>query len=297
MDHVDPATFPWLIAAVIGATVATVTWIVAAVLADVPDEDRTYRDRPPPAFRIAWWPIHRLGFLLGPALPATWRTRLHGRLRAAGVDYALSPEQFIAAQAMAGAGAAAFTALVLGAWGIEQRWPWIGCIALLGCAYPAIWLRDQVLARKREVLKTLPFFLDVVTLCVEAGLNLTGAFQQATAKGPPGSLRDELERVLRDVRAGKPRADALRTMADRLDSPAVTHLVSALIQAEAMGMTLGPILRAQADQRRTERFTRAEKLAMEAPVKLLLPLIAFIFPCTFLVLGFPIVMKFMRMGM
>ena len=71
----------------------------------------------------------------------------------------------------------------------------------------------------------------------------------------------------------------------------------AVIQAERMGMNLGPVLRAQADQRRSERFLRAEKLAMEAPVKMLFPLIAFIFPCTFLVLFFPIVMKFMNSGL
>jgi tight adherence protein C len=68
------------------------------------------------------------------------------------------------------------------------------------------------------------------------------------------------------------------------------------VQAEQMGMSLGPILRAQAEQRRNERFARAEKLAMEAPVKLLFPLIAFIFPCTFVVLGFPIAMKFIHAG-
>jgi tight adherence protein C len=85
-------------------------------------------------------------------------------------------------------------------------------------------------------------------------------------------------------------------MADRMNEPSITNFVSALIQAERMGMNLGPILRAQSEQRRTERFARAEKLAMEAPVKLLFPLIAFIFPCTFVVLGFPIAMKFMHMG-
>ena len=67
--------------------------------------------------------------------------------------------------------------------------------------------------------------------------------------------------------------------------------------SDLMGMNLGPIMRAQAEQRRAERFARAEKLAMEAPVKLVLPLIAFIFPCTFVVLGFPIAMKFIHMGM
>jgi tight adherence protein C len=173
-------------------------------------------------------------------------------------------------------------------------WPWL--VGAFGFLFPGIWLRDLVQLRRRETLKTLPFMLDIITLCVEAGLNLTGAFAQAVAKGPAGPLRDEFSRVLRDVRAGRPRLDALRTMSDRMNEPSITNFVSALIQAERMGMNLGPILRAQAEQRRNERFARAEKMAMEAPVKLLFPLIAFIFPCTFVVIGFPIAMKFMQMG-
>ena len=149
--------------------------------------------------------------------------------------------------------------------------------------------------RRKDLLKTLPFYLDMITLCVEAGLNLSGALRQATLKGPPGVLRDEFQRILRDVRAGRSRTDALRQFARRMGEPSVTAVVSSIVQAENTGMNLGPILRAQADQRRTERFLRAEKLAMEAPVKMLLPLIAFIFPCTFIVLGFPIAMMFMDM--
>jgi len=126
---------------------------------------------------------------------------------------------------------------------------------------------------------------------------LQGALQQAALKGPKGALCDEIKRVLRDVRSGKARADALRAMSERVQEPAVTNFVTALIQAERMGMNLGPVLRAQADQRRSERFLRAEKLAMEAPVKLLFPLIAFIFPCTFIVLFFPIVVQFMQSGL
>ena len=77
-------------------------------------------------------------------------------------------------------------------------------------------------------------------------------------------------------------------MSARIEQPSVQNLVSAIIQAESMGMNLGPILRGQAEQRRVERFLRAEKLAMEAPVKMLFPLVAFIFPCTFIVIGFPL---------
>ena len=103
--------------------------------------------------------------------------------------------------------------------------------------------------------------------------------------------------MLRDLRSGLPRADALRRMADRLEINEVTSFVSSMIQAERMGSSLAAVLRVQAEQRRNERFQRAEKMAMEAPIKLTFPLIVFIFPVTFIVLGFPIAMKFMSEGM
>ena len=134
-------------------------------------------------------------------------------------------------------------------------------------------------------------------MCVEGGLNLQGALGQAMEKAPPGPLRNEFAIVLRDLRSGLPRAEALRRMADRLDIPEITSFVSSIIQAEKMGASLATVLRVQSEQRRDERFQRAEKMAMEAPVKLVAPLIMFIFPVTFIVLGFPIVIKFMGEGM
>jgi tight adherence protein C len=132
---------------------------------------------------------------------------------------------------------------------------------------------------------------------VEAGLNLQGALAQAMEKAPPSPLRNEFGIVLRDLRSGLPRADALRRMAERLEINEVTSFVSSMVQAERMGSSLAAVLRIQAEQRRNERFQRAEKMAMEAPIKLTFPLIAFIFPVTFIVLGFPIAMKFMSEGM
>ena len=126
---------------------------------------------------------------------------------------------------------------------------------------------------------------------------MQGALAQAVVKRPAGVLREELQRVMRDMRAGKPRAVALRDMAQRLNEASITSFTSGVIQAESMGMNLGSVLRAQADRRCSERFLGAEKLAMEAPVKMLFPLIAFIFPCTFLVIFFPIVMKFTHSGL
>jgi tight adherence protein C len=169
--------------------------------------------------------------------------------------------------------------------------------AALGLAWPASWLRGRRDARLRAIEKALPFYLDVLTLSVESGANLTGALRHAVSKGPAGPLQVELERVLRDVRAGRSRADALRAMAERIELPAVGSWVAALVAAERHGAGLGPILRAQADQRRQERFQRAEKLAMQAPVKMLFPLLAFIFPCTFVLLFFPVVVRLLEEGL
>ncbi len=296
-----------LLAILIGLAAALVGWLASRAVASVPPEDREYKDPPPLGFRLLWWPIHALAYFIDPLVPDKSHQALQGKLRKAGLDFSLAPSQFLAARLVAAILLALVCCWILGSFdqpgalaeniGLDAYlWAaWFG--AVCGFVYPAIWLRDRLVRRRSELLKSLPFYLDIVTLCVEAGLNLQGALSQAVARGPKGVLRDEMQRVLRDIRAGKSRADALRGMAERLNEPGVSSFTGAVIQAESMGMNLGPVLRAQADQRRSERFLRAEKLAMEAPVKLLFPLIAFIFPCTFIVLFFPIAMKFIHDGL
>lgn len=305
LRHVTLITF--LIAAAIGLATALVCWLLTRSVSEVPPEDREYKDPPPLGFRLSWWLLQWIGHHCMHLVPPGVAARLQGRLRKAGLDYCLNPVQFIASRILCGGVVAMLLACLLNAFdpghlggtglGLGAYLQAVLAGMLLGWAYPGIWLRDRLALRRSAVLKTLPFFLDIITLCVEAGLNMQGAIVQAVAKGPKGVLRDELQRVMRDIRAGKARATALRDMAQRLGEPSISNFTTAVIQAESMGMNLGPVLRAQADQRRSERFLRAEKLAMEAPVKMLFPLIAFIFPCTFLVLFFPIAMKFMDAGL
>jgi tight adherence protein C len=167
----------------------------------------------------------------------------------------------------------------------------------VGYFYPDIWLRD---IRKRQVdgvLRTLPAYLDFISMAVEAGLNFSGALELARKKAPPGPLTNEFGVVLRDLRAGLNRSNALKRMAERIDVQEMSSFVNSVIQAEKMGSSLAQVLKIQAEQRRQERFQRAEKKAMEAPVKLIGPLILFVFPTTFIVLAFPIVMKFLKEGM
>jgi tight adherence protein C len=298
------------------ALAAGLGWLaLRAALAAAPREDRRWRERPALVWRLAWPLLSPLASLLEPWVPPRWRAAQARALRQGGLDLALDAAHVSAACVLA---AAAFGAL---AWfatsvlpglaapqlvrsptgsGGASSWgaaPLVVAAAAAGLAWPASWLRRRRDVRLRAIEKALPFYLDVLTLSVESGANVTGALRHAVSKGPPGPLQVELERVLRDVRAGRPRADALRAMAERIELPAVASWVAALVAAERHGAGLGPILRAQAEQRRQERFQRAEKLAMKAPVKMLFPLLAFIFPCTFLLLFFPVVVRLLEEGL
>jgi tight adherence protein C len=292
-----------LVALAVGLAVALLTWLISRALAAVPADDRTYKDPPPLGFRLMWWPISWISHFMQPLLPTARQGAITAKLRKAGLEYSISAAQFEASRIVAGVACTVLAFWLMGSFGGSNDWTRstyvnVLLVALLcGWGYPALWLNDRLNARKKELLRSLPFFLDIITLCVEAGLNMQGAINQAVLKGPKGAMRDELQRLLRDIRAGKGRATSMRDMSERLNEAPITNFVTAVIQAEQMGMNLGPVLRAQADQRRVERFHRAEKLAMEAPVKMLLPLIGFIFPCTFIVLFFPIAMQFMQSGL
>ena len=283
-----------LVLALLICTALTLSiYAVWRLVKELGSAETIYRDRPALGFRMLWPMVNIMGNTFAPLMIGTRAEKTAQRLRQGGQEYALTPIQFLGGKISA--------ALVAGAFGFIISSDGGGLVGMLigGCLgfmYPNIWLTEHTKARNLKILKSLPFFLDIVTLSIEAGLNLTGALQKAVDRCPPGPLMVEINRVLRDIRAGKARLESLRALAERLDYSPVSSLVSSLVQGEVMGSSLGPILRAQSDQRRTERFLRAEKLAMEAPVKMLGPLILFIFPCTFIVIGFPIVMKFLASG-
>ena len=158
-------------------------------------------------------------------------------------------------------------------------------------SWPMLWLRAAVRRRQTAVLKALPFVLDLLTLSVEAGLDFMAALRRCTERPVVDPLTEELLRVVRETQVGSSRRDALRAMARRIGLPDVRSVVGALVQADELGVSLGAILRIQSEQVRTRRFERAEKLANEAPVKLLAPLMLFIFPSVFLILLGPVLYR------
>ncbi|MCB9554504.1 MAG: type II secretion system F family protein [Deltaproteobacteria bacterium] len=168
--------------------------------------------------------------------------------------------------------------------------------ALFGYAFPHIWVNDQIKKRQRAISRAMPYHIDLLTLSVEAGLDFQAALAKVVEKGIAGPLLDEMSLILREIRVGKTRAEALRNFAERIQLGEVSTFVSNLVQADRMGTSMGKVLRIQSTQMRVARNQRAEKLANEAPVKMLLPLIACIFPTVFLVLFGPIIYRLMYGG-
>ena len=262
---------------------------------EVPEENREYLDPLPRALRMVWPLVRLLDYHLCRHIPHAMLAWPAESLRLSGLLYLMTATQFIALCVISLLGCALMVGLLLSqarlfSWGLVLP------VAALGYLLPRMWLKEALKERQRQIVRALPTYLDFLTMAVEAGLNMAGAIAQAVSKGPSGPLKNEFSFVLRDLRSGLTRAEALRRMEERVRVPQVSSFVSAVIQAERMGASLGPTFRAQAEQRRVERFQAAEKLAMEAPVKLIFPLVIFIFPVTFVVLMFPIAMKFLQSG-
>lgn len=289
------SALPWLVAALTAIAVATgIFWILRLLSGGVDrvvqlrQSDETIPAALPFWIRAPVAAVEPTAAWLGPHIPISIRGRVQEQLKRAGIEEELTPPQFLSL--------ATVSALVVGA--AASLLQFSLSVVLLGLVtgfgLPWLWLRDIIESRRDEVTRELPLYVDMLTLALEAGGSLSVALRVATERSPDSVLRRAFIRVQGDLRAGRSRAEALRALGERLDMPAISPLVAALVQADASGGSLASVLRAQSEQRLNERFARAEKRAMEAPVRMLGPLVLCIFPCTFLILGFPIVMRFLQ---
>lgn len=278
-----------------GASVFIWVYFFATAADNVEQDDRSFMDPLPPMLKLLWPFVLLFANTLVPLMSNAYLDRVEKDLQKTGVGYLLNAEQFVALRFVAAMITFGLGLLIVAALNPKQAGLILLVAPIAGYLFPLIWLTDTRKRREISVIRTLPVYLDFITMAVEAGLNLPGALQQSMNKGPDGPLKNEFSIVMRDLRSGVSRADALRRMSDRLDIKNITSFVNAMIQAERMGSSMAKTLRLQSEQRRTERFQRAEKQAMQAPVKLIFPLIVFIFPVTFIILGFPIIMKFLDM--
>ena len=204
------------------------------------------------------------------------------KIERAGLQIELSPDDFLAIKELTLIGFFLFSLLFYSVLGKAILVIIFGI--LLGYFLPDIRLSDRIKKRELAIIRAMPNFLDFLSLAVEAGLDFAGAVRKVVEKSRPNPLISEFKLFLRELIVGKTRKEALRGMAQKLDMTEINSFTSTIIQAEEAGSSLGQVLKIQADELRTKRFQRAEKLASQAPIKMLFPLIAFIFPATFIML-------------
>ena len=205
------------------------------------------------------------------------------RLMAAGMR-TTSPMSFIGAKGALAVGGA-FLGLAFGSAAGKPQFALLMpfMFGLLGFMAPGYIVGMKARQRQAAVGADLPDALDLLSVSVEAGLGFDGALQKLT-EHMDGPLIEEFELTLGEIRVGSSRQEALKKMAERIDTSEMSGFVRALIQADQLGISLGRILRVQASDTRLKRQALAEEKAMKAPIKMLFPLVAFIFPAMFIVI-------------
>ncbi|WP_373048130.1 type II secretion system F family protein [Vulgatibacter sp.] len=250
--------------------------IVAAAVFTALRRPSRRADGPSLARRVGVWLLGRLPLLRGRLERAVVRAGPDCRADAAG----------IAGRALLFCGAGTLGAVPLLVAGLPGLL--VAGVPIAAGLLPLLSLRDRIRRREAAIGRTLPWALDLLTLAVEVGVDFNQALVRVVERGRPGPLRDELALVVRALRMGRSRQEALDELRWRTGHAGVGRFCTAVIQAERLGTPLSRVLRSQAADLRIERCQRAETLAGQAPVKLLLPLLGCIFPSVFLVLLGPI---------
>lgn len=164
-------------------------------------------------------------------------------------------------------------------------------LMVLGWRLPEFWLARRIASRQKQFQRGLADVMDLLSVSVEAGLGFDGALARVAENFPP-PISVEFGRALREIRLGRARADALHSLEQRMAVPELTTFVSAVIQADELGVGLARVLKVQSEQMRTLRRQRAQEQALKTPIKMLFPLIFFIFPAIFVVLLGPAALSF-----
>lgn len=167
---------------------------------------------------------------------------------------------------------------------------------IVGFFLPIYWIYSKIQARNRTIFRSLPDALDLLTLSIEAGLDFNAALNKYIEKGRKDALHSEFYLVQQEMKMGKSRIEALRSLGERSQHPALRNVIDSLVQAIELGSSIGPILQSLSQNLRSERLQMAEKLANEAPLKMLFPLVFFIFPTIFIVLFGSIILMFIHGG-
>lgn len=234
--------------------------------------------------------IKRLGELSTRFTPQKLLQETTTKLELAGNPGRIDASTFLATRFV---GAAVFGGLLLLISTLPTvNWPFarvvivVAIFAALGFFFPQLWLQSRINGRQNEVRKAMPDALDLLTICVEAGLGFDAAMSKVSEKWE-NELSIMFGRCIREVQLGKTQREALRDMADRIGLAELTSFVAAVIQSQILGVSLAKVLRIQSDQMRVKRRQFAEELAHKAPVKMIIPMALLTFPSIMIILMAP----------
>lgn len=236
--------------------------------------------------------LNRVSAMTTKMIPGGTFERLNNKLVQAGNPWNLSPQEFMGIKivSMALLPGALFATFVLFSFSLGDSWMLLLVSGILGYILPDMVLKYKVAERKEEIRRSLPDVLDLLTVSVEAGLGFDAALAKVVEK-MEGSLPEELGRMLQEIKMGKPRKEAMKDLRDRIGVEDLSNFISSVIQADQLGVSIGSVLRLQAGENREKRRQAAQEKAMKAPVKMVIPMVLFIFPAIFIVLLGPALLK------
>ncbi len=171
---------------------------------------------------------------------------------------------------------------------------WILLATALGYMLPEFWLKARIKKIKEDILRFLPDTVDLLGLCVNAGLDFMMALKYVVEKSSPTVIIDELRNMMQEINVGKPRRDALRDLAKKYELPDLSTFSRTLIQADRMGTSVIDALNILSEDMREARFRRGEAMALKAPLKMLVPLLFFIFPVVAILVAGPVFLDFFQ---
>jgi tight adherence protein C len=221
-----------------------------------------------------------------------FRKNIAKKLEKAGLGSELNVDEFIGLKILWGIGFPIVLTILNFTMSLGYNYMLLGATGFVGWMYWDMYASSTSNSRYLSVISDLPFFIDLLALSTEAGLDFINAIQRITDKSQNSVLADELRVALKDIKLGSSRADALRAFARRLDIPEITSFVAVVNDADANGAPISQVLKDQSSQMRLERFVRAEKAGAKASQLMLIPMMLFILPAVFVVVFGPVVLQF-----
>lgn len=214
----------------------------------------------------------------------------------AGLSDIISPEDFFSFKLFLIIG---FPILFLGVRAfLEEDWALTNAffVSIFGFFYPDIWIKGKMKSRQEEILRNMPFAVDMLALSVEAGLDFIAAMGKVNEKAKPSALTSEFTILMKEIKIGASRAEALRNLSWRVDLIQISSFCATLIAADSVGASIGPILKSLSNEVRQKRSAEIEKAGATAATKILFPMMGFILPAVLLIVGAPLLVEFIQGG-